>query len=51
MLNCQICAARVDILAHQVRGSVEVAVCLDCANRYYQDSLTRTLIDAEKVGA
>jgi hypothetical protein len=51
MLNCQICAARVDVLAHQIRGRNEVAVCLDCADRYYQDQLTRTLINAEKVGA
>lgn len=51
MLNCQICAARVDVLAHQIRGSVEVAVCLDCADRYYQDQLTKTLIANEKVVA
>jgi hypothetical protein len=51
MLNCQICAGRVDVLAHQIRGRNEVAVCLDCADRYYQDQLTRTLINAEKVGA
>jgi hypothetical protein len=51
MLNCQICAARVDVLAHQIRGLVEVAVCLDCADRYYQDQLTKTLIAKEKVGA
>jgi hypothetical protein len=51
MLNCQICAARVDVLAHQVRGSIEVTVCLDCADRYYQDQLTKSLINAEKVGA
>jgi len=51
MLKCNNCAARVDVLAHQIRGSVEVSVCLDCADRYYQDQLTRTLINAEKVGA
>lgn len=51
MLNCQICAARVDVLAHQIRGSVEVVACLDCADRYYQDQLTKSLINAEKVGA
>jgi hypothetical protein len=47
MLKCQICAARVDVLAHQFRDSVEVSVCLDCANRYYQDQLTKTLIAKE----
>ena len=51
MLKCNNCAARVDVLAHQIRGSVEVSVCLDCADRYYQDQLTRTLINAEKVVA
>jgi hypothetical protein len=51
MLKCNNCAARVDVLAHQIRGSVEVTVCLDCADCYYQDQLTRTLINAEKVGA
>lgn len=51
MLNCKICAARVDILAHQIRNSVEVQCCLDCADRYYQNQLTRQLIEAEKVGA
>jgi hypothetical protein len=51
MLKCQICAARVDVLAHQIRGSVEVIVCLDCANRYYQDQLTKTLIANEKAVA
>jgi ribosome-binding protein aMBF1 (putative translation factor) len=51
MLKCQICAARVDVLAHQIRGSVEVTVCLDCANRYYQDQLTKTLIANEKAVA
>jgi hypothetical protein len=51
MLKCQICAARVDVLAHQIRGSVEVAVCLDCADRYYQDQLTKTLIANEKAVA
>jgi hypothetical protein len=51
MLNCQTCPAVVEILAHQIRGRNTVVVCLDCANRYYQDQLTRTLINAEKVGA
>jgi len=51
MLNCQICTSTTEVLAHQVRGRNEVAVCLDCADRYYQDQLTKTLIEAEKVGA
>lgn len=52
MLDCQICAARVDVLAHQVRGSgIVYAVCLDCADRYYQDQITKSLINNEKVGA
>ena len=51
MLICQICQAKVEILAHQIRGQVTVDACLDCADRYYQDQLTRNLIAAEKVGA
>ena len=51
MLKCNNCAARVDVLAHQIRESIEVTVCLDCADRYYQDQLTKSLIANEKVGA
>jgi hypothetical protein len=51
MLNCQTCSAVVEIIAHQIRGRNEVAVCLDCANRYYQDQLTQTLINADKAVA
>ena len=52
MLKCNNCAARVDVLAHQVRGSgIVYAVCLDCADRYYQNQLTKSLIAKEKVGA
>lgn len=51
MLNCQICKELTTILAHQIRGLETVEVCLDCANRYYQDQLTQRLINAEKVGA
>ena len=51
MLNCQICTTTTDVLAHQVRGESILAVCLDCADRYYQDQLTKSLIEAEKVGA
>ena len=51
MLNCQICQATVEVLAHQIRGRETVMVCLDCANRYYQDKLTRYLIAAEKAVA
>lgn len=51
MLKCNNCAARVDVLAHQIRESVEVAVCLDCADRFYQDQLTKQLIAAEKAVA
>ena len=40
-----------EILAHQIRGRNEVAVCLDCADRYYQDQLTKSLIQSAKVGA
>jgi hypothetical protein len=51
MLTCTTCQATVEILAHQIRGRNEVAVCLDCANRWYQHQLTARLIEAEKVGA
>lgn len=51
MLICQICQATAEVLAHQIRGRETVMVCLDCANRHYQDELTRKLILAEKVGA
>lgn len=51
MLNCTTCQATVEILAYQIRGREEVAVCLDCANRWYQDQLTIRLIEAEKAGA
>ena len=51
MLKCQICTSTTEILAHQIRGRNEVAVCLDCADRYYQDQLTKSLIQSAKVGA
>ena len=51
MLNCQDCSATVEILACQIRGRDVANVCLECANRDYQDRLTRTLINAEKAGA
>ena len=51
MLKCNNCAARVDVLAHQIREGVEVSVCLDCADRHYQNELTKSLIAKEKVGA
>jgi len=51
MLKCNNCAARVDVLAHQIRGTQTVIICLDCADRYYQDQLTKSLIAKEKVGA
>ena len=51
MLNCQICTTTTDVLAHQIRGKSILEVCLDCADRYYQDQLTKSLIKAEKVGA
>jgi len=51
MLTCQICTSTTEILAHQIRGEFILAVCLDCADRYYQDQLTKSLIEAEKVGA
>lgn len=51
MLKCQICTSTTEILAHQIRGLNEVAVCLDCADRYYQDQLTKSLIQSAKIGA
>ena len=51
MLKCSICNTKSEVLAHQIRAGVEVAVCLDCADRYYQDQLTRTLIATEKAVA
>ena len=50
-LVCSNCDKVVGILAHQVRFGVETRVCLDCAERYYQDQLTKRLIEAEKAGA
>lgn len=50
-MKCTTCDTKVEILAHQIRGRQEVAVCLDCADRYYQDQLTRKLIEAEKVAS
>jgi len=51
MLKCEICTCTTEILAHQVRGEFILAVCLDCADRFYQDQLTKSLIESEKVGA
>lgn len=57
MLNCSTCEAQVEILAHQIRNATKHSngevwtVCLDCADRYYQDELTKRLIAAEKIGA
>jgi hypothetical protein len=51
MLNCTTCNATVEVLAYQIRNGQEVAVCLDCADRYFQAKLTGELIANEKVGA
>jgi hypothetical protein len=51
MLKCLDCQATVDVLAYQIRNGQEVAVCLDCADRYFQAKLTGELIAKEKVGA
>jgi hypothetical protein len=51
MLTCSLCQATVEVLAHQIRGTETVKVCLDCADRYYQNQLTKRLIAAEKVSA
>lgn len=50
-LTCRSCKMRAEVLAHQIRGRETFIVCLDCADRYYQDQLTRQLIANEKVGA
>jgi hypothetical protein len=47
MLKCQICKETTTILAHQIRNNETVDVCLDCANRHYQDELTKNLIAQE----
>lgn len=47
MLKCQICNTKSEVLAHQIRGRETVQVCLDCADRFYQDQLTQRLIQAE----
>ena len=51
MLICEICTCTTEILAHQVRAHSILAVCLDCADRYYQNQLTKSLIESEMVGA
>lgn len=51
VLVCASCNKRVGLLAHQTRDGVETKVCLDCAERWYQDQLTKRLIEAEKAGA
>ena len=45
---CTQCSTKVTILAHQIRNGQMFDVCLDCADRYYQNQLTRNLIAAEK---
>lgn len=50
-MKCTNCNTKVEVLAHQIRGRETVQVCLDCADRHYQDKLTGRLIAAEKVGA
>jgi len=50
-LTCTSCKTRAEVLAHQIRGRQTFIVCLDCADRYYQDQLTRQLIANEKAGA
>jgi hypothetical protein len=50
-VGCASCESGPTILAHQIRGRQTVIVCLDCADRYYQDQLTLQLIANEKAGA
>ena len=45
------CKTSAEVLAHQSRGRETFIVCLDCADRFYQDQLTRQLIANEKVSA
>ena len=51
MLKCEICTCTTEVLAHQIRGEYILAVCLDCADRFYQDQLTKSLIESEMIGA
>lgn len=48
-MQCTQCSTLATVLAHQIRGRETVAVCLDCADRYYQDQLTKSLIAKKKV--
>ena len=50
-LTCTSCKTSAEVLAHQSRGRETFIVCLDCADRFYQDQLTRQLIANEKVSA
>jgi hypothetical protein len=50
-MQCVSCKESTTILAHQIRNGVETPVCLDCADYYYQDQLTKILIKTSKAGA